>query len=272
VVHAAMVLDDAMLEHLDPVRLRAVLAPKVAGGWNLHQLTRELELDHFVMLSSCSAVLGPPSQAGYAAANAFLDALAAHRRALGLPALALDLGPIAGAGHVARHPEVQRLLARSGLTSVPVGEAWALLEASLHQDVDRVILADLDAGARGAGGAIVREALGHALAASGQATAPSADGNGAPSAWDGDDGKGPAGLERRLVARAARILDASPERIDPDRPLVELGLDSLMAAELVTAMQRDLDVSVSLGEILEGASLRELAALVSARTASPAHA
>ena len=98
VIHAAGVLDNGMLQDQTWARFETVLAPKVQGAWNLHEATRELPLDWFVMFSSITGFLGGPGQSSYAAANAFLDALAAHRRGLGLAGLAMGFGPWAGEG------------------------------------------------------------------------------------------------------------------------------------------------------------------------------
>ncbi|MDW8443071.1 MAG: KR domain-containing protein [Acetobacteraceae bacterium] len=146
VIHAAAVLSDATLARLSAEDLAAALAPKLGGAWNLHLLTRDDPLDLFVLFSSAATAIGNPGQAAYVAANHALEALARARRAEGLPALAIGWGPIAGAGMLARAPEVaKRLETHLGLRPIPVREATAALPDLLASPHPAVHVADLEA-------------------------------------------------------------------------------------------------------------------------------
>ena len=134
IFHAAGVLEDGVLLQLDDNRFRAVCAPKIAGAWNLHSLTLKYPVDLFVMFSSAMALLGSPGQGNYAAANAFLDALAHHRRALGMPGLSVNWGPWSGIGLAAAQTNRGERLAQRGLAGV---EPAIALEA-----LGRLIAAD----------------------------------------------------------------------------------------------------------------------------------
>jgi polyketide synthase 12 len=131
VVHLAGVIDDAVVEALTPERASAVLRPKVDGAAHLHELVRDQDLAAFVMFSSFAATVGNPGQAGYAAANAYLDALAHHRLAHGLPAVSLPWGLWAAESALSRGADP----GRRGVVPMESADALALFDAALALDV-----------------------------------------------------------------------------------------------------------------------------------------
>lgn len=121
VIHAAGLIDDGIIEQMDWSRVAGVLGPKAQGAWNLHRSAAEHapDLDLFVMTSSSTGLFGNPGQVGHAAASAFLDALAGHRRAVGLPGLSLDLGAWSDVGYLAGNDGLLRRLEKQGVGTIP---------------------------------------------------------------------------------------------------------------------------------------------------------
>ncbi|MEU7359574.1 SDR family NAD(P)-dependent oxidoreductase [Streptomyces olivaceoviridis] len=242
VVHAAGVLDDGLLTDLTPERLEAVMRPKTDAAWHLHELTRDLGLAAFVLFSSAAGTLGAAGQANYAAGNAFLDALAARRRAEGLPALSLgwglwDTGEGMAAGLGAT--ELRRL-ARDGILPLPADRALDLWDRALTEAgataADRALLlpvrvqvtADAPALVRGLAPAAVRRTARAAATETPAAVEPL-----------------PRRLARLSSADAVRLLvetvcghvadvlgHGSGSAVDPQRSLGDLGVDSLAALDL----------------------------------------
>ncbi|MFD7982538.1 SDR family NAD(P)-dependent oxidoreductase, partial [Kitasatospora indigofera] len=151
VVHAAGVLDDAVVESLTPERLAAVWEPKARAAWHLHELTRGRDLTAFVLFSSAAGTLGSPGQANYAAANAYLDGLAAYRHALGLPATSLAWGHWAEAsGLTGQMSEADgERLARVGLLPMATDHGLGLFDAALDSAEPAVVTARLKLSALG---------------------------------------------------------------------------------------------------------------------------
>ena len=157
VVHAAGVVDDAVFADLTPERLASVLAAKVDAAWNLHELTRDLHLSAFVLYSSVAGLLGTAGQAGYAAANTFLDALAQHRAALGLAARSLAWGLWEHSSALSAHlAETDlRRLARNGLRPLSTSDAFGLFDTAPATGEAVLAVTRLDAaGLRAAGAAV----------------------------------------------------------------------------------------------------------------------
>ncbi|SCF11063.1 Acyl transferase domain-containing protein [Micromonospora haikouensis] len=239
VVHAAGATDDALLTGLDAARWERALRSKVHGAWHLHELTAGLDLAAFVLFSSASAVFGSPGQGNYAAGNAFLDALAAHRRAHGLPATALAWGLWAtpeGMAGALTAADLARL-ARGGTRPLDTAAGLALFDAALHADRPALVPIGLDlAAVRAAGEA---PALLRALLPPPPRRAVNADPAPASAAGFADRLAGRTEPERAAAlldlvrARCATVVGhAGGEQIEPRRPFKDLGFDSLMAVEL----------------------------------------
>ncbi|MGC0328980.1 pimaricinolide synthase PimS1 [Streptomyces sp. SAI-170] len=240
VVHAAGVVDNAVLTSLTPEQVTAVLRPKVDAAWNLHELTADRDLSAFVLFSSSAGTLLGAGQANYATANVFLDALAAHRHALSLPALSLGWGLWeAESGMAGELDEAGRQrMRRLGMPAMDTEEALALFDAALGLPDAAVLPIRFDTAALRARGdelpAVLRALVPQQpRTAAGSDTAATA-GADLPTVLAGlDREQGYAHLDQLVRGHAAAVLGhADAGRIDPGRALRDLGFDSLAAVEL----------------------------------------
>ncbi|MFJ8396952.1 SDR family NAD(P)-dependent oxidoreductase [Streptomyces sp. NPDC094144] len=247
IVHAAGVVEDTTLEAMSPQSLARVLRPKVEAAWNLHELTAGCELTDFVLFSSVAGLVGNAGQANYAAGNTFLDALAAHRRAAGLPAVSLAWGMWQDGMANGLDRTDRARLARNGILPMPAEQALAALDTALagagaprtgDDALTGPVLAPvaLDlAVLRGLGDALpelyrglVRTERRAARPAQAPAPAPLAQ---RLTGLTGEE-------QQQLLLDFVReqvgtvLAHPAPRTIDVQRGLLDLGLDSLTAVEL----------------------------------------
>ena len=238
VIHAAGVLDDATIAALTPARLDTVLRPKVDAAWNLHQQTRHLNLAAFILFSSAAGTLGAPGQANYAAANTFLDALAAHRHAHGQPATSLAWGLWAQDSGITTHlTQADRArLTRTGNIPMPSEQGLALFDTALRLGYPALMPALLDMAAlrTQASAGTLPPALRSLIRIPARRAASTSGGPALAQQLDGI----PAAQQDRLVldlvrATAATVLGhATPQAIEAEGGFLDLGFDSLTAVEL----------------------------------------
>ncbi len=262
--HLAMVIDDAPLVSLTRERVRSVMAPKAHGAWLLHEGTRDLELDCFVMFSSVSSIFGNPAQGSYGAANAFLDSLAHHRRALGLPALTVNWGVLGGEGYVARNERVAEFLARQGTTELSPREVMGLLESSLAAGVTQVMAIRVDwAKWRQFFRGMQENPLLERIFAS----VESQETSGATSDWRLKvESAKPEELEG-IIRQAVRdvvgsVLRVKPETLRDDQPLTELGLDSLMGVEIENSIESAIGVALPSASLIRARTIAQIVSLI----------
>jgi mycoketide-CoA synthase len=243
VLHAAGVLDDAVVTSLTPERVDAVLRAKINTAWNLHELTRDVPLSAFVMFSSMAGLVGSSGQANYAAANSFLDGLAVHRRVQGLPAISLAWGLWDQTSNMTGALEAVDFarFARDGIVAMSSTEALQLLDTAMVIDEPFLLPARIDTVALRAkfdGGTLPPMFV---------------DLINAPARRQVDDSLAAAKSKSELLQRLEGLRDdeqhsvlldlvrshiatvlgnSTPESIDPDKAFQELGFDSLTAVEM----------------------------------------
>ena len=262
IFHCAGLLDDGILLRMSWEKLWRVMAPKVLGGFLLSELSRDCKLECFVVFSSILSLTGSAGQANYSAANAFLDALVARRRAEGLPALALNFGPWAQSGLATESGEKGRQIWRArGTEYIPAALGVDALEAIVGADLSHAAVTITQ-------WPVFLEQFAIAPRLYSELRKEAAP--------DRNRGVGadPAALRLKLKeatpARRREILTvfvldqamktlglASP--IDPERPLRDLGLDSLMSVTLLNRLEVGLGVKLSAAKLIQGPSVRQLA-------------
>ncbi|QKZ06101.1 type I polyketide synthase [Pseudomonas eucalypticola] len=261
VVHAATVIDDGLIRNLQREQLERVLEPKAMGAQLLHELTRGVALEFFVMFSSATTLFGNPGQANYVAANHWLEALARHRHALGLPATSVLWGAIDDAGFLARNQDIkQALQGRMGGAALQAAEALDNLEGMLLEGRSGLGVLELD-----------WKALSRFLPTAG---APKFSELARLQGGEQEDDSDADDVQRLLAElddealtevfahmlkqEISEILRLPVARLDASRPLQELGLDSLMSVELVVAVEERFGIRLPVMELSDSSSIDKL--------------
>ena len=265
VVHAAGVLDDGMLMHQSPKRFLKVAGPKVSGAWNLHIQTKDLPLDFFVLFSSVASIIGSPGQSNYAAANAFMDGLAHHRKHQGLVATSINWGPWSDVGMAASDVVLQRLMK----------DGWQPMNASQGCDFighllkvcklpqAAVLPVDWRQFAASIPGAVNWNILSHLV--SKEQSNPLL-GNSAELAAqrvkEALPQKRVDHISSYLLERIAQTLRVPAADLDEFAQLGDLGVDSLTSVEIQLWVRSDLEVELTIEHLFTSPSIRDLAILV----------
>ena len=260
IIHAAGVLDDGLLSQLSWQQFSRVMAPKVEGTWHLHELTQSLSLDFFVCFSSIASLIGSPGQGNYAAANAFMDALMQHRKAIGLPGLSINWGPWSEVGMAAQlDSDVRDRLRARGVNPLDPQQGLKMLGELLAQPIPQIGAFSIDWP---------------------KFTAQLPPGVSLPvldrfKSVSGAEKEGYLqGLEQlkqipiakrrnylmaHIQAEIAEVLGYdSPDEIALDQPLADLGVDSLMAVELANQLEHNLGPTIPASFLFEHPTLEGL--------------
>jgi acyl carrier protein len=263
VFHGAMVLDDGVVAQLSPERMERAFAPKAWGAWHLHQLTKDDPLEHFVLFSSITVDLGNPGQANYVGACMLVDQLARYRRANGRPALSVAWGGVADAGYLTRNPDVMRhIVERTPIKAVPAAALLDRLPVLMRSSYARAAISPVNWSRVEPGFLpiatsprlrdMASSALNQPLDARTGATAIRQALMDLPA-----DRRAPK-LRSYLAEAVAGVLGTSASKVEPDRSVLTMGLDSLMAVQLQTRVKKELGCELSSMRLLGGPSVNEL--------------
>lgn len=278
ILHAAMILDDALIGNLTRERNKPVIDVKAKGIDVLDRLTRSDTLDHFIAFSSVTTMVGNPGQSNYVAANGFMEGLMRERRRQGLPGLAVGFGAIADAGYLARNTDVGQILDRRlGKTALPARDALQMVERYAMAepgtaDAAVVMISEFD-WAMAHNLPVVNEPLFEIVMRRASQTAGGSEGGeidlvamiAGKSAVEAQDV-----LFKVIANEIASILRVSADSVNKDSVLKEIGLDSLMAVELGMNFEQNTGFDMPLSSLSDNATVgdvtRRLYEKVSART------
>jgi len=269
VIHAAAVIDDGLLRNLDRERFQTVLRPKIQGAWYLHEFTKSLELDFFVMYSSATTLFGNPGQGNYVAANYYLEALAHYRRAQGLPGLYVAWGAITDVGFLARNEAVKEALqSRLGGSALSSEQALNMLEKLLLSEKPGAAVIDFD-------WRVIQRVIPAA-----KSTKYEIQNLETEHSVEGEQVKDIRALVASLsneemqdlvggllIKEISRILRLPADKIFTDKSVLDLGMDSLMGMELVMTIEEHFGIRLPLMALTEGATIQRIVEKICAQLA-----
>ncbi len=244
-LHCAMNIEDSAIVKLTRTQFDKSMNAKVLGAWNLHQLTCHLDLDFFVLYSSVTSLLGPAGQATYSAANSTLDALADYLRNEGVPAVAINWGAVSDYGHVADHPELSTAVGKQfGIDALPASELLSTLNGVLVSSQTPHIVVS---GGRLISGDQFSSAHENSTLITSQSKQESADESDHISS-----------LQELVLDCVSRVLEFPKNEIELDEPIINLGIDSLLAVELSHLLRSNCRIDISAASLLDQVSVSEI--------------
>jgi NAD(P)-dependent dehydrogenase (short-subunit alcohol dehydrogenase family)/acyl carrier protein len=263
VLHAAAVIEDAPVIMIEREQAHRVQGAKIQGAWNFHELTQDDPIAAFVLYSSSAAVVGNPGQGIYVGANLFLDALAQLRRAQGRPALSVAWGAIKGAGFLTRNAQVEDMLAsRAGMGATPYRDALREIGHLLAIGANRVAASQFNLMRLGQALPATRRPRFEKLVPQGVSVAADGGGEWAEALAAMNEDERAEVLTTLVREKVAQVIGAAASQIEIDKPLAELGLDSLMAVELAEALEADIGKPISVMQMIQAGSVGGVVTLV----------
>lgn len=262
IFHAAVVLEDSILLQMNQSSFLNVIPPKIDGGWNLHLLTQDDPLDYFVLFSSAASLIGSPGQGNYAAANAFLDALAHRRQLQGRPALTINWGRWGEVGQALKDGRGAQLDAR-GFASIKPQEGLAVLGKLLQHDLPQIGVISFDLARwsqfypKLTQSSLFARLLPEIAAEQGRVEQKSNVLTREILAAL-DEGQRQERLAQYLNDQIARVLGHTSLKLNAHQQLSRLGIDSLMSVQLKNRIEADINVVVPVTAFLQGITFEQL--------------
>ena len=252
VFHCAMEIDDHALANLTADGYAKSTHAKILGAWNLHQVTRDMELEFFVLYSSVTSIVGPPGQASYSSANAFLDSFADYLRDRGIPATSVNWGAVSDYGYVADNSQTSvETVDKFGVFPLPAQRMLSLLNGALGPESDnRIVIA---------GGTWAQEVAQTRKFGRSTISSPKLSENGQERSENPDSNS--TDVQQKVLSCVSRVLGIPRDAVDLHEPIVNLGIDSLLAVELSHMLRMESSIQISATSLLQPVSIHEIASL-----------